>query len=209
MKIELQAGKDILLTHSDDMLKELLALNKRHDHLKRGMFFLVSCFVASLAILLLSFDSLKPKVISTYENNILKVRGIIVVDSNGVERVWMGAPATDPLVFGRRLNRGEGFNGILLFDKTGTERSGYGTFDNSNSVGITLDESGRMVANFIAQDAGGVKLTILDEYDNQIGLGTSHKGPYLKMLQRGDGAGGTNKLLLIKADSTRGMNLVK
>jgi hypothetical protein len=96
-----------------------------------------------------------------------------------------------------------------MFDKTGTERSGYGTFDKSNAVGITLDEAGRMVANFIAQDAGGVKLTILDEYDNQIGLGTSHQGPYLKMLQRGDGAGGPNKLLLIKADSTRGMNLVK
>lgn len=209
MQTQSQAAKAPFINSYEDILKRLIVLNKQHNKLKKWVIVLISCFAAALTFLLLSFDTLKPKTISTYENNILKVRGIIVTDSNGVERVWIGAPATDPLSFGRRLNRGEGFNGILMFDKTGTERSGYGTFDGSNAVGITLDESGRMVANFIAQDAGGVKLMIQDEYDNQIGLGTSHRGPYLKMLQRGDGAGGPNKLLLIKADSTKGMNLSK
>lgn len=209
MQPRLKPGKEVLPDRADDIARQLWILNKRYDRLKKWGIFFICLLVTILAFFLTSFDTKQPRVISTYQDNILKVRGVIVIDSNGVERVWIGAPATDPLVFGRRLNRGEGFNGILMFDKTGTERSGYGTFDKNNAVGITLDESGRMVANFTAQDAGGVKLTILDEYDNQIGLGTSHKGPYLKLLQRGDGSGGTNKLLLIKADSTKGLNLAK
>ncbi len=195
-------------THgTEDVLHQLSLLNQKHNKLKKQINLLVGLFGIALALGFVSFTGKKPKLVNTYEHNILKVRGLIVTDSNGVERVWIGAPAPDPLLFGKRINRGEGFNGILMFDKTGTERSGYGTFDESNSVGITLDEAGRMVANFMARDAGGVKLTILDEYDNQIGIGTYNKGPYIKLLKRG--AGSPDKLLLIRADSTQGLNLMR
>lgn len=183
---------------------QLQEMQQKYAVLRRWMLFIFGGILLAFSIVLMSFKTQLPKLITTYENNVLKVRGLVVVDSNGVERVWVGAPAPDPLIFGTRISRGDGFNGILLFDKNGTERSGYGTFDGSNSVGITLDEAGRMVANFIAQEAGGVKLTILDEYNNQIGIGTYNKGPYIKLLQRENAR--PDKLLLIKADTVTGLN---
>src|SRR5437868_3696323 len=58
---------------------------------------------------------------------ILRVRGLIVVDEHGIERVWIGAPLPDPSFLGKRGQRQAPISGILLMDADGTERSGYVT----------------------------------------------------------------------------------
>ena len=48
-----------------------------------------------------------------------------------------------------------------------------------------LDEVGRMVANFMAQPAGGVRLNVTDEYDNGLRIGSSKDGPFLQFIRAG------------------------
>ena len=117
-------------------------------------------------------------------DSILRVRGLVVVDENGTDRVWIGAPLPDPPLFGKRISRGGKYAGIILMDATGTERSGYATTD-EGQVMITLDEVGRMVANFMAQPAGGVRMNITDEYDNGLRFGSSKDGPFLQFIRNG------------------------
>ncbi|MDB4908822.1 MAG: conserved hypothetical exported protein [Gemmatimonadetes bacterium] len=123
-----------------------------------------------------------PRVAST--DSVLRVRGLVVVDGQGHDRVFIGAPLPDPSLFGKRRSRGGNYSGILLLDANGDERSGYATTD-SGQVMFTLDEVGRMVANFMAQPAGGVRLNLTDEFDNGIRLGTSREGPFLDFVKAG------------------------
>lgn len=123
-----------------------------------------------------------PRLVST--DSVLRVRGLIVVDGQGHDRVYIGAPLPDPSLFGKRRSRGGNYAGILLLDANGDERSGYATTD-SGQVMFTLDEVGRMVANFMAQPSGGVRLNLTDEFDNGIRLGTSREGPFLDFVKGG------------------------
>lgn len=129
----------------------------------------------------------QPVIEQVTKDSILRVRGLVIVDENNTERVWIGAPAAQPLIMGKRINRGDdSFSGILLFDEQGTERSGYGT-DSSGAVYLTLDEVGRQVATFIAQPIGGVRLTMNTNDDGKqkiVTLGSSPKGAYLKLTEQ-------------------------
>lgn len=120
---------------------------------------------------------------SAMRHEVIRVRGLVAEDENGIERVWVGAPVPDPLILGRRISRGESGSGILLFDKDGTERSGYMTFDSNNSVGITFDEVSRMVGNIIANEAGGMRIMMRDEYGNMSYYGTGQDGPFISQRQ--------------------------
>ena len=51
---------------------------------------------------------------------ILTVRGLVVVDDKGVERVRIGAPLPDPVGNGRRVPRQGVVSGMLIFDAEGT-----------------------------------------------------------------------------------------
>lgn len=69
----------------------------------------------------------------------LRVSELVVVDSDGVERVRIGVDLPDAVVDGRRLVRGEKAAGVILYDAAGRERSGYATFEPSGNVMLTLD----------------------------------------------------------------------
>ncbi len=43
---------------------------------------------------------------SPSQDKILRVRGIVVVDENGTERIWISAPVPEPLILGKRFPRG-------------------------------------------------------------------------------------------------------
>lgn len=100
------------------------------------------------------------------ENSVLKVRGLIVVDQNGKERVQIGAPLPDPLLQGKRYKRNGTVSGILLMDSEGNERSGYFTSDEPGTVALTLDTVQGQTAMFLANDQRGANLQVHD-YDNQ------------------------------------------
>ena len=65
----------------------------------------------------------------------IRASEIVVVDPNGVERVRIGGQLPDA-VPGKP--RGDRVAGVLLYDQTGRERSGYVTFESSGNVGRTV-----------------------------------------------------------------------
>src|SRR5262249_734247 len=67
----------------------------------------------------------------------LKVSELVVVDPKGVERVRIGGDLPDATINGKRVPRGEKAAGVLLYDTTGQERSGYVTWESGN-VGLTI-----------------------------------------------------------------------
>lgn len=125
-----------------------------------------------------------PTVKSDSTGGILTVRGIVVVDGNGVERVRIEAPLPDPLVLGQRFPRGGAISGILLFDDEGNERSGYVTSDGYPNVFFTLDSLARQHVLFMTEPQGEPTLRLWDGASACM-LSASADGPALK-LTRGD-----------------------
>ena len=79
----------------------------------------------------------------------LKVSELVVVDPKGVERVRIGGDLPDATINGKRVPRGEKVAGVILYDTTGQERTGYVTWQSGN-VGLTLDTRKGQVALFAA-----------------------------------------------------------
>lgn len=96
-------------------------------------------------------------------DSVLRVRGLIVVDEKGTERVRIGAPLPDPLLLGKRLKRDGSISGILLMDGEGNERSGYFTSDEPGTVALTLDTVQGQTAQFLANDDYGANLQMRDQ----------------------------------------------
>ena len=95
-------------------------------------------------------------------DGVLRARGLVVVDGNGIERVRIQAPLPDPLVLGKRFPRGGAISGILLSDEEGNERSGYVTSDGYPNVFFTLDSLARQHVLFIAEPQGDPTLRLWD-----------------------------------------------
>jgi hypothetical protein len=53
------------------------------------------------------------------KDGILRVRGLIVEDRNGHERVRLGAPLPDPMIHGVRYKRSGDISGLLISDAAG------------------------------------------------------------------------------------------
>lgn len=99
-------------------------------------------------------------VAQTPKPEILTVRGLIVVDDNGVERVRIESPLPDPMVGGKRLPRQGVVSGILIHDSDGDERGGYVVSDTSGDAFLTLDAKGTQQALFLANRDGGANLSV-------------------------------------------------
>jgi DNA-directed RNA polymerase specialized sigma24 family protein len=61
---------------------------------------------------------------ATGKDGILHMRGVVVEDMNGVERVRLGAPLPDPMIHGVRQKRSGVISGLLISDAKGNERGG-------------------------------------------------------------------------------------
>lgn len=106
------------------------ALSTEVRRLKRMIWCLAALFPAILAMA----ASREPV------RDSITVRQLHVIDANGIERVRIGAPLPDPIVAGKRGKRDEPASGILIFDRTGTERGGYITDDGAGNALMTLDD---------------------------------------------------------------------
>lgn len=122
---------------------------------------------------------------SSDQENILRVRGIVVVDENGTERVWIGAPVPEPLILGKRFPRGGKMSGIILFDEEGNERSGYGTSDGYPNVLFTLDSIGQQHVLFMAEPQGDTALWIWNG-GNSFKLSIGEETSSLTLSQKGE-----------------------
>ncbi len=117
-------------------------------------------------------------------DDILRVRGLVVVDENGTERVWIGAPLPEPLILGKRFPRGGNVSGVMLYDDEGNERGGYVTSDDFPNVFFTLDSLGKQHVLFLAEPQGDTALWIWNG-ENAFRLNVGEEGAGLKISSGG------------------------
>lgn len=122
---------------------------------------------------------------SEYQEKILRVRGIVVVDENGTERVWIGAPVPEPLILGKRFPRGGSMSGIILFDEEGNERSGYCTSNGYPNVLFTLDSIGQQQVLFMAEPQGDTALWLWNG-ENSFKLNVGEEVSSMKLSYEGN-----------------------
>jgi hypothetical protein len=164
----------------------IMALEKRNKRLTRALCFVLGLLLLTVIAAIFHPDPAKAEQVRTDQvksDSVLRVRGLVVVDERGTERVSIGT--TDPLVLGKRVSRGEQFAGVLVFDAEGNERGGYGT-DDSGNVFLTLDEVGQMVGIFRAGRVGGVSLNLTGRGDqSSVSIGAMNTGSYLQLGRQG------------------------
>jgi hypothetical protein len=127
-------------------------------------------FYAFSLLNLLSFSlysfSEKEKTIDNlnYSDKILKVRGIVIVDSLGIERVIVGAHLPEPnFSTGNRIaGRGKtgSVSGVMLYDSEGQERGGYVTDDYYGNAFLTLDSKTAQNILLISEPQGSSSLQL-------------------------------------------------
>jgi len=92
-------------------------------------------------------------------DSVVVLRALSIVDARGVERVRIAAPLPDPIMLGRRFERGESVSGILIFDSEGNERGGYIT-DETRGAALTLDEINRAAVHIATNDRGEAHVSL-------------------------------------------------
>ncbi len=95
----------------------------------------------------------------------LRVREVVILDKNGIERVRIGSDLPDAVIDGKRVNRGEKVSGIMLYDATGQERGGYVTFEPSGNIALTLDSRKKQTALFVSGPDEGSALQLWHQND--------------------------------------------
>jgi hypothetical protein len=113
-------------------------------------------------------------------DSVLVLRAISIVDARGVERVRIAAPLPDPIMLGRRFDRGESVSGILIFDSEGNERGGYIT-DESRGAALTLDEINRAAVHIATNDRGEAHVSLSNGRGGFAILGMRPSGTFLAL----------------------------
>ena len=119
-------------------------------------------------------------------DQILTVRGLVVLDERGVERVRLGAPLPDPIVQGKRVPRQGVVSGILISDADGDERGGYVTEAHGDAF-LTLDAKKSQQTIFIANRDGGANLSLWsgsNRNDNYVSV-RAVPTPLIEIVQNG------------------------
>lgn len=119
---------------------------------------------------------------------IIKVRGLIVTDSLGVERVIIGSPLPPPQMHGYRFDRGDnsGVSGVMLYDSEGQERGGYVTDNDYGNVFLTLDSKTSQRVLFVTEPQGTSTLRMWGRNGNQIEMGAGDGGTFLRTTSAGE-----------------------
>jgi hypothetical protein len=97
--------------------------------------------------------------------------------------VRIGGQLPDAVVNGKTLPRGQKAAGVLLYDETGQERSGYVTFAPSGNVGLTLDNRGGQTAEFVAGPSAGASMRI-HWHDDAVELRSDEDGPSIHAVRK-------------------------
>lgn len=117
----------------------------------------------------------------TDKDGILHVRGVVVEDMNGVERVRLGAPLPDPMIHGVRQKRSGVISGLLISDAKGNERGGYVTADKSGEAFLSLDSEDTQQSLFLVNPGGGIHFDLYDQMGNSASLSVFPGGPRLTL----------------------------
>ena len=121
-----------------------------------------------------------------FSDKIISVRGLVVTDSLGVERVLIGSNLPDPQGHGNRFYRGGSVTGIMLFDSEGQERGGYVTDNDYGNIFLTLDSKTSQRALFIAEPQGAATLQMWGNNGNKISIGAADEGIDVQIIENGE-----------------------
>jgi hypothetical protein len=148
-------------------------------------------FLMGINVLLVVFGVLNiimlrwtPKMVAAQDRQkpqSLIVSEVSVVDENGVVRARIGGKLPDAVVDGKVRPRGDSAAGVILYDETGQERSGYVTFGSGN-VGLTLDNRSGQTAEFVAGPQAGSVMR-LHWHDGAVELRTDEDGPTVHVVK--------------------------
>jgi hypothetical protein len=159
--------------------EEVFQLKRAHQ--THRLISAIACAAAIGSTLMLLNRHFPVSASTTSRDGIPQVRGVVVEDASGQERVRLGAPLPDPLSHGVRGHRSGEISGLLITDATGTERGGYVTADKSNEAFLSLDSQGEQQALFLANPAGGMNLDLYDKMGNEAAITVFADGPKFKM----------------------------
>jgi hypothetical protein len=177
---------------SKDRVTELSAAVERLERrVQRARWSLMAIIGMTISVQLLHVMT-KPRIAEAgtdatlAPDSVLTIRELVVVDAMGTPRVRIGAPLPDPIMLGKRFNRGGVVSGILIYDAEGNERGGYVTGDESRGAAITLDEIMRAAVHIGVEDRGEAHVSV----DNGLGgyglLGINQRdGAYIRLHSEG------------------------
>lgn len=114
----------------------------------------------------------------------LTLRELVIVDARGTPRVRIAAPLPDPIMLGKRFQRGDPVSGILIYDDEGNERGGYVTGDGTRSAALTLDEINRAAIHLGVSERGEAHVMLSNGQGSSAAMGVVPDGGYLR-LERG------------------------
>ena len=123
-----------------------------------------------------------------FSSDILKVRGIIVVDSFGVERAILAAHLPEAQREGGRIystRSRTAVSGLMLYDSEGMERGGYVTDDDYGNIFFTLDSKTDQTAFFLAEPQGATTLRIWSRTGNKVNFTASEAGSKVEIVDNG------------------------
>lgn len=151
-------------------------------------------------------DALKRAIVSdnpqtrvdTVDQERLVVRRVDIVDEEGVIRLSLASPTPEPIIDGIQYRRAFPVSGVVVFDREGSERGGFGVAD--------LADGGTAVV--LAQDhANGDAVGWRVMPDGSVGFHLNQRAPLVREPAIGDritpGIGGSPRILLdVAADGT-------
>jgi len=113
-------------------------------------------------------------------DGIMHVRGLIIEDAKGTERLRLGAPLPDPMgADGTRHRRQGPISGMILSDAKGIERAGFATDDQYGETFLGLDSRKGQEVLFLENPDGGTNFDIFDRSGNEAALTVFPTGPKL------------------------------
>lgn len=164
---------------------QLQSLEKRTRKLERLLCLSICGWMLTCGVIVLSALMWKSQAQQTTAPTSMRVSELVVVDSKGVERVRIGGDLPDAIIGGKRVPRGQQAAGIVLYDGSGGERSGYVTFEPSGNVGLTLDSRKQQVASFIAAPDDAASMFQLWSGKDLIELRSDNEGSRLTAVKAG------------------------
>ncbi len=155
-------------------------------------YFLSAANLLTLCLYLYSFTTTDYDLNNAnFSDKILKVRGIVIVDSLGVERVIVGSHLPEPnFSTGNRIAaRGKigSVSGVMLYDAEGQERGGYVTDDYYGNAFFTLDSKTQQHVLLIAEPQGSAAFQLWSRNGkNKISLSTDDTEADIELKKNGN-----------------------
>jgi len=114
------------------------------------------------------------------KDGVIHVRGLVVEDQGGHERLRLGAPLPDPMIHGVRQKRQGLVSGLIISDADGNERGGYAT-DASGGAFLSLDSEDEQKVLLLANPKGGVNFVLSNNDGNFLQFTAFPEGPKFTM----------------------------